>query len=78
MLGAISLHRVGYGIALVVAFSLGLAGLLSVLGLLVLGGRDLLRRIPMRRPSILALPVVSALVIVGVGLTLVSSALPTL
>lgn len=78
MLGAISLHRVGLGVVLVLAFSVGLAGLLTLLGLLVVYGRDLFGRLPLRRPGVLALPVASALVIVGIGLILVARTVPTI
>ncbi len=79
MLGAISVHRIGLGIALVLTFSLGLAGVLSILGLIIVSGRNLFARLPMiKRPSFLALPVASALVIVAVGGLLVARAIPPL
>jgi ABC-type nickel/cobalt efflux system permease component RcnA len=78
MLGAISVHRVGFGLALVVAFSLGLAGVLSALGLIVVSGRRLFARLPIHRPNLLALPVASALVIVAIGTVLVARAIPPL
>ena len=78
MLGAISVHRIGFGLALVVAFSLGLAGVLAALGLIIVSGRNLFARLPLKRPSVLALPVASALVIVAVGGLLVARAIPPL
>jgi nickel/cobalt exporter len=46
MLAAISLHRVAFGLVLIVAFSVGLAGVLVGIGLLLSGGTVLMRRIP--------------------------------
>jgi len=69
LLSAIALHRVGYGMVLVVAFSIGLAGTLTAIGLaFVYAGRW------MKRPTSIAgnrivrvLPVVSAFIIACVG-----------
>lgn len=44
MLAALRLHQLGYGMALIVVFSLGLASVLSVLGLAVVHGSSLLAR----------------------------------
>jgi ABC-type nickel/cobalt efflux system permease component RcnA len=38
LLTAVALHRIGFGLALVVAFSVGLAGVLTVVGLLFIKG----------------------------------------
>ena len=67
LLAAISLHRVGYGLLLVVAFSLGLAATLTCIGLVfVYAGRFVKR--PRTSGSLLrALPVLSALVIACLG-----------
>src|SRR5205085_1970816 len=69
LLSAISLHRVGYGLLLVVAFSFGLACTLTGIGLLFVYARRLVER-PMQQAATLVrvLPVVSALVITGAGL----------
>ena len=69
LLSAISLHRVGYGLLLVVAFSFGLASTLTGVGLLFVYARRLVER-PMQRAGALVrvLPIVSALVITGAGL----------
>ncbi len=75
LLAAISLHRVGYGLLLVVAFSAGLAGVLTAVGLAFVyagrlfkssGGFGLVGRV---------LPVFSALVITCAGLAICYSAL---
>jgi len=76
LLGAVALDRVGYGLVLVLAFSLGLAGLLSVIGLLVLYARRLVDRLPLDGRLAAAAPAVSALVIVALGIVLTVRALP--
>jgi nickel/cobalt transporter (NicO) family protein len=73
LLGAISLGRVGFGLLLIVAFSLGLAGVLTLIGVLLVSAGRLFEHIPVRRsPLLRAVPVLSALLIViaGVGITL--------
>jgi nickel/cobalt exporter len=76
LLGAIALDRVGYGLVLVLAFSLGLAGLLSIIGLLVLYARRWVERLPLDGRFAAAVPTLSALVIVGLGVMLTVQALP--
>ena len=68
MLSAITLGRVGYGIVLVIAFSLGLAATLTGIGLAFVYARRLMAR-PLSRANRLVrvLPVVSAFVIAVVG-----------
>jgi ABC-type nickel/cobalt efflux system permease component RcnA len=83
MLSAIALQRVGFGMVLIVVFSLGLAGVLTGIGILWVKARELLNimsrnnnltsRIPGGAGRLVqALPVISALFItlVGLGLTL--------
>ncbi len=76
LLAAIAQHQVALGLLMIVAFSLGLAGTLSALGLLVvLGGRMASRlRVPPAFGA--ALPAVSAVVIVAAGFVLTVRALP--
>ena len=65
--GAISAHRVGYGLVLISAFSIGLAGALIGIGLLALRARSVVAaRLRGRWAGVL--PLASALVIVGFGL----------
>ncbi len=78
MLGAISLGRAAYGLVLVVAFSLGLAVVLSGIGLLFLYARRFMDRLPLGGRIANAVPVVSAIVIVGLGLMLTARAVPAL
>ncbi len=78
LLGAIALDRVGYGLVLVLAFSVGLAGLLSVIGLLVIYARRFIDRLPLDGRVAAAIPVLSALAIVAIGVVLLARAIPPL
>jgi ABC-type nickel/cobalt efflux system permease component RcnA len=83
LVAAISQHRVGLGMALIVAFSLGLAATMTAVGLAVLyGGRLVARLRPERRlfggRIVGALPALSALVIVAAGTIIALRALPEL
>ena len=73
LLGAIALHRVGYGLVLVLAFSVGLAGLLSVIGLLVIYARRFIKRLPLDGRLAAAIPALSAAAIVALGVVLPSA-----
>ncbi|HXG65060.1 MAG TPA: hypothetical protein VNO70_08120 [Blastocatellia bacterium] len=77
LLSAISLHRVGYGLLLVVAFSFGLAATLTAVGLLFLYAGRLLKRPDGVRSSrfVRLLPAVSALVITCIGAVICYQAL---
>ncbi len=77
LLGAISQHEVALGLLLIVAFSLGLAGTLSALGLAVVYAKRLLPRLDLGGRVASALPALSALVIVGVGVMLTARAVPS-
>lgn len=77
LLSAISLHRVGFGLLLVIAFSLGLAATLTGVGLAFLYAGRLMKR-PARFTSgrlVRVLPTVSAFVIMCVGLLICYEAL---
>jgi len=67
MLAAISMNRVGYGLVLIVAFSLGLACALTAAGLAFVYGGKLLSRIPSSGIFMRATPAASAFVIAGLG-----------
>ncbi len=71
MLGAIAVHRVAFGLLLVVAFSIGLAATLTSVGLLVVYARRFVDRVPSSGRVVQAAPMFSAAVItvLGVGLT---------
>jgi nickel/cobalt transporter (NicO) family protein len=72
LLSAIALQRVGFGLLLIVAFSLGLASVLTGIGIALVHAGRLFERIPTRGRLVHALPVASALLITlaGVGITL--------
>ncbi len=85
LLGAISQHEVALGLLLITAFSLGLAGTLTALGLAVVWARRVVPRLAPKlaaprgaglRRVVSAMPAASALVIVGVGCLLTAQALP--
>ena len=73
LLSTATAHRVAFGLSLIVAFSVGLAGALVAVGVFALRARELIRRRLHSRLAT-ALPVVSAAVIVGAGLYLVGKA----
>jgi ABC-type nickel/cobalt efflux system permease component RcnA len=76
LLSAISLHRVGYGLVLVVSFSAGLAATLTAVGLAFVYAGRLMER-PVRSDRLVRLlPMVSAFVIMCVGLAIFYQALP--
>jgi ABC-type nickel/cobalt efflux system permease component RcnA len=67
LLSAISFHRVGYGLVLVLAFSLGLASTLTAVGLAFVFAGRLVKRPLGSSPVVRALPVASAFVIACAG-----------
>ena len=76
LLSAIALHRVGFGMALIVAFSLGLALTITAIGLAAVLARRAFSRVRLDGPVIRALPAISAAVIVVVGLAITAKAVP--
>ena len=77
LLSAVSQQEVALGLLLIVAFSLGLAGTLTVLGLVVVhAGRSAGGRLASRSRLIAVLPTISALIILGVGFVLTAQAVP--
>ena len=76
LLSAIALHRVGFGLALIVAFSVGLAATITGIGLVAVLARRLFSRARLDGPVIRALPAVSALVILLVGVAITARAVP--
>jgi nickel/cobalt transporter (NicO) family protein len=75
LLAAVSQQEIGLGMLLIVAFSLGLAGTLTALGLAVVYARRLVPRLKLPRLAA-TLPAASALLIVGVGCVLTLNAVP--
>jgi nickel/cobalt transporter (NicO) family protein len=81
MVAAISQHRLGLGLALILAFSIGLAATLTAVGLAVLHGGRLIQRLrPERRlfggRIVGALPALSATLIVVAGGLITLRAIP--
>lgn len=77
LLAAISLHRVGFGLLLIVAFSLGLASVVTGIGLLAVSARRLFSRLRLEGAAVRTLPAVSAAAIVVLGLVMTFRSLPT-
>jgi ABC-type nickel/cobalt efflux system permease component RcnA len=78
LLSAIALHRVGFGLLLIVAFSVGLAGVLMTLGLVMVSARQALVRFQGEGRLLTRwLPLTSAVVITVFGLVMVVQALVT-
>ena len=78
LLAAISLHRVGYGLVLIVAFSLGLAASVTGIGLVAVTAKRFFARKSFDGRLIQALPAISAFVVLGLGLAMTFRALPGL
>jgi nickel/cobalt exporter len=76
LLAAISLHRVGYGLVLILAFSVGLATAMSGIGILAVTAKRAFRRVDFERGLVRLLPALSALVVLGLGLAMTVRALP--
>ena len=76
LLAAISLHRVAFGLVLIVAFSIGLASVISAIGLIAIGARSTFKRVSFEGRIVRALPAVSALLVLGIGVVMTLRALP--
>jgi len=76
LLAAISLHRLVFGLVLIVAFSAGLALSISGIGLVALYAKRVFARSSFDGLLIRALPAVSALVILVAGVAMTARALP--
>jgi ABC-type nickel/cobalt efflux system permease component RcnA len=76
LLAAISLHRIGYGLVLILAFSGGLAAAMTGIGFLAVSAKRAFDRVDLEAGAIRILPAVSALVILGLGVAMTVRALP--
>jgi nickel/cobalt exporter len=76
LLGAVAQHRIGLGLVLIVAFSVGLAATLTALGIAVVHAGRLLSRLPVPGRLVNAVPAISAVVIIVVGIALTAQAVP--
>jgi ABC-type nickel/cobalt efflux system permease component RcnA len=76
LLAAISLHRVAFGLLLIVSFSLGLALAVTAVGLVAVLARSAFARVSFDGRLVRLLPAASALVIVVAGVAMTARALP--
>jgi nickel/cobalt transporter (NicO) family protein len=76
LLSAIALHRLGFGFALILAFSLGLAATITGIGLVAVVARRSFARVSFEGRVVRALPSLSAAAILMVGLAITVRALP--
>jgi nickel/cobalt transporter (NicO) family protein len=76
LLAAISLHRVAFGMLLIVAFSAGLALSITGIGLVAVFAKQIFKRASFEGRLVRLLPAVSALVILAAGLAMTVRALP--
>ena len=70
LLTAISFHRIAFGLVLVFFFSLGLALLVTAVGLVVVRMGDRIRGVPRSGRLLQILPVASAVFIVLIGIAI--------
>ncbi len=75
LLVAIRLARVDLGLLLIVAFSLGLAVVLTAIGILMVYSRGLVSRIKFQGGFMARLPMISALMVSGLGILLAINSL---
>jgi ABC-type nickel/cobalt efflux system permease component RcnA len=76
LLSAIALHRIGFGLALILAFSVGLAATITTIGLLAVLAKRVFSRVSLTGPFVRALPALSALAIFAVGVAITVNAIP--
>ena len=76
LLAAISLHRLGFGLILIIAFSAGLALAITGIGLVAVLAKRTFNRLSFEGRIVTLLPAFSALVIVLVGAAMTARALP--
>jgi nickel/cobalt transporter (NicO) family protein len=76
LLAAISLHRVAFGLLLILAFSAGLALTITGIGLAAVLARTVFRRVSFEGRLVRLLPAASALVILAAGLAMTVRAVP--
>ncbi|NDJ51518.1 MAG: hypothetical protein GYB68_00365 [Chloroflexi bacterium] len=74
LLVAIAINRIAFGLSLVVTFSLGLAVVLILIGLMVVRGRTVLQRFEGFQTATAALPMLSAGIVLALGLLVTGTA----
>ena len=75
LLLAVALHRIAFGLLLIVSFSAGLAAILIAIGVLMVKARPLMERFTGEGRLVRSLPVASSLVIITVGFAMAVRAL---
>jgi nickel/cobalt exporter len=75
LLGAIALNRIDFGLILVLAFSLGLAGALTAIGMMFIYAGRLFERFPSQGRIMRLLPALSALFVSAIGIAIAIKAL---
>ncbi len=75
LLSAIALGRVGFGMLLIVAFSAGLATVLTAIGLLLVHGRRLFDRLPVENRLLRLIPLAGAFLVILTGVVMTAQAL---
>jgi ABC-type nickel/cobalt efflux system permease component RcnA len=76
LLAAISLHRIAFGLLLIVAFSAGLALTITGIGVVAVVAKRAFSRLSSHGPLVRLLPAASAAVIVVVGAVMTAHAVP--
>jgi ABC-type nickel/cobalt efflux system permease component RcnA/Tol biopolymer transport system component len=70
LLIAATINRLAFGLSLIVSFSLGLAVVLIVIGILIVQGKRLFARLRWFNRAALIVPIISALIVLSVGVLL--------
>jgi Tol biopolymer transport system component len=78
LLIAVTINRISFGLSLILAFSLGLAVILILIGLLIVQGKRLFQRLRWFDRVAYVVPVLSALVVLGLGAALTAGAVQRL
>jgi ABC-type nickel/cobalt efflux system permease component RcnA len=76
LLAAISLHRVAYGMVLIVAFSVGLAATVTGIGVVAVLAKSVFARLSFEGRALRLLPAASAAVILAAGVLMTVHAIP--
>ncbi len=75
LLIAVTINRIAFGLSLIVAFSLGLAVILIAIGILVVQGNRLFERLQWFNKAAFIMPIISAMIVMAMGITLSVSAI---
>jgi len=78
LLVAMTINRVALGLSLIIAFSLGLAVVLIIIGIMIVQGKRLFARLRWFDRVAYVMPVISALIVMGIGLTMTLGSLPNI